>query len=932
MKRVLIVFVILNALLIFGLAGMLVLSEVHPFRPGTSLYPVQDMAEQWRLRFSAGNVRRAEAALVLVELRLEDLAQAQDPDRIAAAAIAVDSALNEAVRCLDAAPATAQGELYDRLKELLSQAESIVTTLEPGAGDSAVIALADKIQALQEAGSITEIIALVPVKSSLFSALPIPFLDSDVEHSVYPLEGGHAKVECADCHPEGLYANTATECAACHSLPADYVYTNHFAGACEDCHTVDSWDPFQFDHVGIIECQSCHLDDNPADHYARPGDYWRFTAQLPDSVTSWTQDAAVSRYPDQCASCHPSTTDWNDAIFDHVGFGDCESCHLEDDTPADHYPGGCTTCHYTYDWETITYGHADAAECLSCHLADSPQRHYVQAESDVWYVAWLPGNWLRPDRAPVSVNQAPATCANCHPNTADWNDVSFDHTGFDDCQHCHQDGDMPEGHYTGQCANCHTIFDWADATFDHTGFTDCQGCHTIEASHYPGQCSDCHTVSDWETVSFDHAVSDACDDCHAAETPAGHYDGSCLKCHSSTGWDTISFDHESYPECATCHSREDHYHLRCANCHNTTNWGEYWFNHSGFRDCADCHRKDAPSDHSGGQCSQCHDINGWKGASADHSDLIDCQSCHIAPANHYSGACLNCHDTDGWHIIGFDHGGFTDCVSCHLTDSPAGHYTGQCSNCHSTDNWWNVINHSSSADCLACHLDDSPADHYPGQCSNCHNTDNWWDAINHNSSADCLACHLDDSPAGHYPGQCSNCHSTDNWWDVTFDHTGVTECAICHEAPPGHWPNECANCHNVTSWDDVTFDHAGYTNCKACHASDRPSDHPRGQCSKCHTTDSWEPIATTTPTSLPPMPTNTPVPPTPTNTPVPPTPTTAPTSLPPSPTHTPVPPTPTDTPTSPPPTPTSEPTFQPPTPTAASVVDPAPTSMPTPKP
>ena len=75
-KRVLIPFIIFNVLVILALAGLFVLSEAYPLRPGTSLYRLQHVSEQWRMRLTAGQASRAAMALELAERRLGDLAQA----------------------------------------------------------------------------------------------------------------------------------------------------------------------------------------------------------------------------------------------------------------------------------------------------------------------------------------------------------------------------------------------------------------------------------------------------------------------------------------------------------------------------------------------------------------------------------------------------------------------------------------------------------------------------------------------------------------------------------------------------------------------------------------------------------------------------------------------------------------------------------------
>jgi hypothetical protein len=233
MKKGLIALLGFHLFLILIVAGLFVLSEIYPLRPGMAFYGVQNTAEQWRLKLAADDERRAEFALDLAERRLADLAAAKGPKRVRVAVITLDLATDEAVRRLKPLSAGGQNVLFERLSGFLGRAEIVVAAIEP---DEPLTALAAKLAALREAGSVDRAVALVPpAPRSLAEALPIPFLSSEVDHSVYPLEGGHIDVECEACHPGGLYAGTPTQCDGCHPAPADGLYVAHFAGACEEC-------------------------------------------------------------------------------------------------------------------------------------------------------------------------------------------------------------------------------------------------------------------------------------------------------------------------------------------------------------------------------------------------------------------------------------------------------------------------------------------------------------------------------------------------------------------------------------------------------------------------------------------------------------------------------------------------------------------------
>ena len=883
MKKLLVAFGALNVLLMVVLFALIVLSELYPLHPGGPFYSVQDRAEQWRLRLSSGEVRRAEVAMDLAERRLADLASAREPDRLRPAGVALQAAVEQSSSRIQAAPKADQDTLYGRFKTILAQAEVVLTGVAAEAqAEPVLVSLTATVLALQQTPAVQQATIPAPRSNSLAQAEPIPFLGSDVEHDTYPLLAGHKDLECEACHTEGKYVDTARDCEGCHEAPASTVYAEHFAGACEDCHVADDWAPELFDHAGVVECESCHLDERPADHYARPRSTYSLVGQ-PFEIVSPPFVAGPAQ-PDRCVECHTNTADWQVTDFDHAGYDDCQACHEARADLDGHYEGECAACHTTESWEPLDYDHAEGGECAACHQLEIPADHYWQPESYVWYAVWMPSALAREVPRPFYLQQGPETCSNCHVGTDDWQQVSFDHTGTGDCATCHVGTELPTDHPDGACADCHLTADWQDMAFDHAG-GNCVECHAPEADHYEDNCALCHNAETWQAVVVDHSRLPDCADCHTEDKPAEHYSGQCSRCHNTVEWVGATPDHADMADCQSCHSNDDHYRGQCSQCHNTVDWNQAWFSHDGYRDCNDCHRRDAPAAHFDGQCSTCHSTDDWGAGDLYHSGRTNCSACHTAPTGHYSGACQGCHNTGSWDAVAAGHSGLADCVTCHA--APAGHYNGTCTECHGTDGWattkavhnglldctvchsapgghlagpcvdchdtsdWqNVdVTHQEWVDCVSCHA--APAAHWPGQCSDCHDTTDWAAVDDeHNFGTDCAACHP--APDGHYDGQCSNCHGTASWLeDINFLHEGLTNCTSCHPSPTGHWPGECSSCHDTeVPWEDAIFNHTGYTNCVACHTADRPAGHPRGQCSKCHSDQTWT-IATPTPELTP---------------------------------------------------------------------------------
>ncbi len=200
----------------------------------------------------------------------------------------------------------------------------------------------------------------------------ISFLQ-DVDHSIFPLRGGH-DVACESCHVDGAFADTTTTCSQCHQPPAQ-----HLEGECSTCHLFMNWKPYWFDHVGISDCVSCHTDIIPPNHYAGQCSTCHNTGSWSDATIDHNgltdcqscHAQPVGHYSGQCSTCH-NTGNWNDATIDHNGLTDCQSCHAQ---PVGHYSGQCSACHNTGGWDGVTFNHSGLTDCQSCHA--QPAAHHL---------------------------------------------------------------------------------------------------------------------------------------------------------------------------------------------------------------------------------------------------------------------------------------------------------------------------------------------------------------------------------------------------------------------------------------------------------------------------------------------------------------------------------------------------------------------------
>ncbi len=659
-KKMTIIFICLNLLLISALCGLFFMAETYPYHPGQLLFSLQHASEQARLNLTPGEANKASYALHLAERRLADLAQVSGLAQTEISTIAFDEALNLALEQISLVPAADQVELFAQVDIVLKQTDMIISNLDLGPQDVSLASLHQKIDSMLTAETSEELQAVLPTIPPLkIQAEAISFLGKDVDHKDFPLTGGHGGLECEDCHADGLYANTPVECSTCHiyelpdniaSVPTAELYPDHFEGECSDCHGIANWIAFSFDHDGVVECSSCHLDDLPrADQYT---EIWPVRASWGSATLPLISSGPADHYPGECAVCHPDVADWKVIDYDHQDVTECRSCH-EMEVAIDHYSGKCESCHQdTQDWLELQFDHTGYRDCLSCHKNNDPLNHYE------------------------------GQCSNCH-TAATWLQADFNHDGFSNCQDCHS---KPSHHYKGQCSNCHKKDSWENIHFNHSGLNDCQSCHTVPAYHFPGACTNCHNTQSWKTFSFSHLGLNDCNACHASAAPPRHYLGLCSNCHTSNTWDNISFNHAGFTDCVACHTAPSgHYEGQCSNCHSTYKWNDVLFAHVGSIDCQSCH--EAPTAHYVGQCSDCHSVFSWNPISFPHVGTDNCKSCHEAPSGHWPGQCSSCHTVANWGTIRFDHTNYQDCKSCHADDKPANHPIGQCSRCHVTDTW-----------------------------------------------------------------------------------------------------------------------------------------------------------------------------------------------------------------------------------------------------
>jgi hypothetical protein len=93
----------------------------------------------------------------------------------------------------------------------------------------------------------------------------------DHSRTNFPLNGGHARVQCEQCHKGGVFTGISITCVSCHADPA--FHAGALGTQCESCHNTTAWVPARFNLAhpeprveeggsgirhGGATCRQCH--------------------------------------------------------------------------------------------------------------------------------------------------------------------------------------------------------------------------------------------------------------------------------------------------------------------------------------------------------------------------------------------------------------------------------------------------------------------------------------------------------------------------------------------------------------------------------------------------------------------------------------------------------------------------------------------------
>lgn len=256
----------------------------------------------------------------------------------------------------------------------------------------------------------------------------------------------------------------------------------------------------------------------------------------------------------------------------------------------------------------------------------------------------------------------------------------------------------------------------------------------------------------------------------------------------------------------------------CESCHfNTSTFMGARFNHATARpgDCISCHNgritkgKHAAHLATTYSCDQCHRTSSWIPASWNHTNN--------ALATYSGQSCVTCHTSTGLAKNKIQSAG-------HLLLTMAGVTFADCSSCH-----------KSYYSFYTAFYDHVGA---PITCQDCHGTYNTQPYTNVKHPTALIHSALLTLPV---TTTCNSCHkSFGTFSGARFDHTGATQCSLCHSGTyassgirgksgnhiayaPGN--TECSVCHTTASFSTSTLKGAalhaylGGQSCVTCHAA-----------------------------------------------------------------------------------------------------------------
>ena len=393
--------------------------------------------------------------------------------------------------------------------------------------------------------------------------------------------------DCVNCH-EDEHRGQLKECASCHR-PDDWKQTRFSHNRARFA--------LQGKHADVA-CARCHPEKDDGKQRHGNTTYRQFRGIAHGSCIDCHEDHHKGSYGKDCTQCH-TPAGWNklriaEGSFDHAKTDfplqgkhaavTCVECHTGGDfgkfSSAD--LAHCSVCHADYHVGQFS-GREDKGACESCHTVDG------------FSPSLFPPEQHASTRFPLRGAHEAIPCVRCHAEI-EIDGVRSRQFSWEkrSCADCHRDvhaGQFADRIATQGCEGCHNVESWFVLQFDHSSTR-----FPLRGKHRDLLCGKCHVEGDIGGIRarlfrFDDLRCAACHkDPHAAQFVGEHGDVDCARCHESYGWKSLRFEHATMSRfpltgkhlqlpCARCHTAEDMdgrqvvryrpLEFRCASCHTT---------------------------------------------------------------------------------------------------------------------------------------------------------------------------------------------------------------------------------------------------------------------------------------------------------------------------------------------------------------------------
>jgi hypothetical protein len=346
---------------------------------------------------------------------------------------------------------------------------------------------------------------------------PAGWADVTFDHekeAEYPLTGAHADLGCHQCHVNGRFEQTPSDCHSCHRI--DDVHAGRNGVECQACHTTSAWDKPTFDHAretefpllgrhGEIACVGCHRGSKFEEPLER------------ECIACHRQDDEhLGKNGPECGDCH-EPRGWGEVRFDHAAETEfqllgahadlaCNACHRRPVHEVE-LDKDCYGCHAADDAHVGEQGR----QCDSCHIEESWQAR-VRFDHDL-------------TTFPLVGIHAVVPCEACH-LTEEFRKAPGA------CRECHSDESSHRGRLGANCGGCHNPNGWRLWVFDH----DTQTNFPLDGEHVGLECVGCHRMP----VKNDIELSTQCGVCHRVDDiHNGQFGRDCGRCHVAESFSTV---------------------------------------------------------------------------------------------------------------------------------------------------------------------------------------------------------------------------------------------------------------------------------------------------------------------------------------------------------------------------------------------------------